>query len=330
MAVTLITLKTYAASRPSSMAMLGSLADSGLDLIASLIVLLAVRIAAQPADHEHRFGHGKAEALAALVQVILISFSAMFIAFRATQRLINGAADRRCRAWNRRLGRCVGPDRRPDYVPAARREAHRLAGHRHRPLHYSSDLLLNGSVIVALALDQLAGLTGADAVFGVSDRAWLLWGAWSASSHALDQLMDREWPDELRERFLAAAREYPELAGLHDFRTRTSGTHQFAQFHVWVPADWTVKEAHDRLDAAEEELQKRFPNTEILIHVDPEGRPTGRRCCRRKLRSRPGDQHPLLPGRRLCRTAADRQPGGRDAARQMARRWGHAGHRRRE
>jgi ferrous-iron efflux pump FieF len=138
-------------------------------------------------------------------------------------------------------------------------------------LHYSSDLLLNGSVIVALGLDQFAGLTGADAVFGLLIALWLLWGAWSASTHALDQLMDKEWPDELRERFLAAAKEYPELAGLHDLRTRTSGTHHFAQFHVWVPADWTVQEAHDRLDAAEEELQQRFPGTEILIHVDPEG-----------------------------------------------------------
>jgi ferrous-iron efflux pump FieF len=108
-------------------------------------------------------------------------------------------------------------------------------------------------------------------VFGLFIALWLLWGAWTASSNAFDQLMDREWPDELRERFLAAAKEYPELAGLHDFRTRTSGTHHFAQFHVWVPADWTVQEAHDRLDAVEEELQQRFPNTEILIHVDPEG-----------------------------------------------------------
>jgi ferrous-iron efflux pump FieF len=138
-------------------------------------------------------------------------------------------------------------------------------------LHYSSDLLLNGSVIAALALDQLVGLTGADAVFGLIIAAWLLWGAWRSSSQALNQLMDREWPDDLRESFLAAAKEYPELAGLHDLRTRTSGTHNFAQFHVWVPAEWTVQEAHDRLDAVEEELQQRFPNTEILIHVDPEG-----------------------------------------------------------
>jgi ferrous-iron efflux pump FieF len=271
MAITLIGLKAYASIETSSMAMLGSLADSGLDLVASLIVLMAVRIAAQPADHEHRFGHGKAEALAALVQVILISFSAMFIAFRSTQRLIGGAE-----TGQAELGIAVSVIAMVLTIALITYQRHvvkrtgSLAIGTDR-LHYSSDLLLNGSVIAALALDQLLGLTGADAVFGLLIAAWLLWGAWRASSHAMNQLMDREWPDELRESFLAAAKEYPELAGLHDFRTRTSGTHNFAQFHVWVPADWTVQEAHDRLDRAEEELQKRFPNTEILIHVDPEG-----------------------------------------------------------
>ena len=271
MAVTLIALKSYAALQTSSMAMLGSLADSGLDLVASLVVLLGVRVAAQPADYDHRFGHGKAEALASLVQVILISLSAIFIAFRAVQRLLSGA-----QTAHAELGIGVS-------VAALILTAALIAYQRHvvrrtgslaigtDRLHYSSDLLLNGSVIVALGLDQFAGLTGADAVFGLLIALWLLWGAWSASTHALDQLMDKEWPDELRERFLAAAKEYPELAGLHDLRTRTSGTHHFAQFHVWVPADWTVQEAHDRLDAAEEALQQRFPGTEILIHVDPEG-----------------------------------------------------------
>jgi ferrous-iron efflux pump FieF len=120
-------------------------------------------------------------------------------------------------------------------------------------------------------LDQYAGLPGSDAVFGLLIAMWLAFGAWKASTRAIDELMDKEWPEEERQRFLAACGEYPELAGLHDFRTRTSGTHQFAQFHVWVPADWTVQQAHDRMDRVEEALQKRFPGTEILIHLDPEG-----------------------------------------------------------
>jgi ferrous-iron efflux pump FieF len=271
MAVTLIAMKSWAAYQTDSTAMLGSLADSGLDLIASLIVLAGVRIAAAPADYEHRFGHGKAEALASLVQVILITISALFIGFRAVQRLVAGAE-----TASAELGIGVSIVAMALTVALISYQRHvvtrtgSLAIGTDR-LHYSSDLLLNGSVIVALALDQYVGIAGADAVFGLLIALWLLWGAWSASSHALDQLMDKEWPDDLRDRFLAATKEYPELSGLHDFRTRVSGAHHFVQFHVWVPPEWTVKEAHDRLDRAEEDLQRRFPNTEILIHVDPEG-----------------------------------------------------------
>jgi ferrous-iron efflux pump FieF len=271
MAIVLIAMKSYAAMQTSSMAMLGSLADSSLDLVASLIVLLAVRIAAAPADHEHRFGHGKAEALAALIQMIIITFSALFIGFRAVQRLLAGAETSQAELGiGVSLVAIVLTLALISYQRYVVRRTGSLAIGTDR-LHYASDLMLNGSVIVALGLDQFLGWVGADAIFGLLIALWLAWGAWRASSHAFDQLMDREWPDELRQRFLAAAREYPELAGLHDLRTRSSGTHHFAQFHVWVPADWTVKQAHDRLDAVEEALQDRFPGTEILIHVDPEG-----------------------------------------------------------
>jgi ferrous-iron efflux pump FieF len=126
-------------------------------------------------------------------------------------------------------------------------------------------------VIVALVLDQALHIAGADAAFGIGIALWLMWGAYRASSEAIHQLMDREWPEEERQAFLDAAAQYDELRGLHDLRTRKSGTLRFVQFHVWVPADWTVQEAHDRLDHVEEQLQNQFPDTEILIHVDPEG-----------------------------------------------------------
>ena len=271
MALFLIGLKTWAALQTSSMAMLGSLTDSTLDLVASLVVLLGVRVAAQPADREHRFGHGKAEALAALAQVVIITISALFIGIRSVQRILGGAE-----TSNAALGIGVS------IVAIAFTSA--LIGYQRHVvgktgsvaiatdrLHYASDLMLNASVIAALVLDQYVGIVGADAVFGLLIALWLAWGAWRASAHALAQLMDREWPPELRERFLAAARNFSELEGLHDLRTRTSGTHNFVQFHVWVPAEWTVKEAHDRIDRVEEALQAQFPATEILIHLDPEG-----------------------------------------------------------
>ena len=270
-ALVLVGLKTWAAMATGSMAMLGSLADTGLDLIASLVTLAGVRIAALPADSDHRFGHGKAEALVALVQIVLITLSALAIGYRSGQRLVAGAE-----TGSAELG--IGVSLAAMAVTfalityqrhvVARTGSVAIATDR---VHYQSDLLLNGSVIAALVLDQYAGLTGADALFGLLIAAWLLWGAWRSSSRSIDQLMDREWPEAQRAEFLAAAADYPELAGLHDLRTRTSGSHNFVQFHVWVPGDWTVRDAHDRMDAVEEALQKRFPGTEILIHLDPEG-----------------------------------------------------------
>ena len=271
LAVSLLGLKAYAAFATHSMAMTGSLADTGLDLIASLVTLAGVRIAALPADSDHRFGHGKAEALVALLQVVLITLSAAWIAYRSAQRLAAGAE-----IGSAELG--IGVSLVAMAATAAlifyQRRVIAATGSvaiATDRLHYQSDLLLNGAVIATLAIDQFAGLTGADAVFGLLIAAWLLVGAWRSSAHAIDQLMDREWPEAQRAAFLAAALEHPELAGLHDLRTRTSGSHNFVQFHVWVPGHWTVREAHDRLDLVEEALQARFPGTEILMHLDPAG-----------------------------------------------------------
>jgi ferrous-iron efflux pump FieF len=271
LALVLLIAKGWAAVETDSTAMLGSLADTALDLVASLATLAGVRIAAQPADREHRFGHGKAEALVALGQVVLIGISALWIAWRAFDRLINGGATAEMELG---IGVSLFAIAATLALIVYQRRVIARTGSvaiQTDNVHYQSDLLLNSAVIAALLLDQWAELRGADAVFGLAIAAWLLWSAFRSSSMAVNQLMDHEWPDEERARFLAAAAEYPELAGLHDLRTRTSGTHQFAQFHVWVPADWTVKEAHDRLDRVEEQLQHRFPGTEILIHVDPEG-----------------------------------------------------------
>jgi ferrous-iron efflux pump FieF len=270
-ALLLLALKGWAADSTQSMAMLGSLADTGLDVIASLVTLAGVRIAAVPADSDHRFGHGKAEALVALFQVVLIAGSAVWIGYRSVERLLAGAETG---ATELGIGVSVAAIAATlgliayQRAVVAKTGSVAIAADR---AHYQSDLLLNGSVIAALALDQYANLVGADAVFGLAIAAWLLFGAWRSSRHSINQLMDREWPEAQRDAFLAAAAEYPELAGLHDLRSRTSGSHHFVQFHVWVPGEWTVREAHDRLDAVEEALQARFPRTEILIHLDPHG-----------------------------------------------------------
>ena len=138
-------------------------------------------------------------------------------------------------------------------------------------VHYQSDLALNLAVIAALALELYAGIAGADAVFGLIIALWLGWGAWRASQRAIDNLMDREWPDEKKRRFIEVLGRHPELRGVHDLRTRTSGNQDFVQFHVWVDGAMAVSDAHDVMDAIEDRLMAEFPGVEILIHPDPDG-----------------------------------------------------------
>lgn len=264
-------LKAYAAWTTGSVAMLASLSDSVLDLIASLVTLAGVRIAAQPADANHRFGHGKAEALAALFQVVLISASATFIAVRAIERLTSGEV-----AADPEAGIIVSVIAIGVTLLLTAYQARAIAASgsiaiRTDRLHYQSDLLLNAGVIAALVLESVLRLRGADPVFGIGIALWLLWGAWHAAIDAIGQLMDREWPQEKRRAFIACAAAIPGFESLHDLRTRSSGSQDFAQFHIHVPATMSVAEAHDVVEALEARLEAEFPGTEILIHVDPEG-----------------------------------------------------------
>lgn len=270
-ALILAALKSYAVWRTGSIAMLGSLADTGLDFVASLVTLIAVRVAAQPADHHHRFGHGKAEALAALFQVSLISVAALGIIIRSAQRFSSGGEPA---AIEYGVGVSLVAIGLTLALVWYQMRVVRLTGSvaiNADHLHYRSDLALNVSVIAALVLEALLHLHGADALFGLAIGVWLILNAWRTATHAIDQLMDKEWPREKRERFLAAAAGHPGLQGIHDLRTRSSGAHDFVQFHIWVDPAMTVAQAHTLMEALEGRLHAAFPGVELLIHVDPVG-----------------------------------------------------------
>lgn len=271
MAASLLLLKGFAAWQTGSVAMLGSLADTGLDLLASLVTLYGVRLAAEPADHDHRFGHGKAEALAALFQVGLITASAVGILWRAALRFGDDAP-----TTDAGFGIAVSlaAITATFVLLAYQRSIIRRTGSvaiLADNVHYQSDLLLNLAVIAALALEQFGGVRGADPVMGIAIAAWLLWGAIRASSHAVDMLMDREWPEAQRAAFVEVAVKQPGIKGIHDFRTRRSGSHDFAQFHMEVDGTLSVHQAHDIVERVERALRDVFPRVETLIHLDPEG-----------------------------------------------------------
>ncbi len=271
MAMILAVLKIWAVMRTDSTAMLGSLADTTLDLVASIATLVGVWVAAQPADAEHRFGHGKAEALSAMFQVVLISISAFGLAYRAADQLLAGE---RVAAANEGIVVSVIAIAGTFVLLWWQRHVIRRTGSlaiKTDNVHYKSDLALNLGVIAALVLDKNLGLAGADPVFGLLIAVWLAWGAWRASAEAIDHLMDKEWPDDKREQFLAAIARHPELKGVHDLRTRTSGAQDFVQFHAMVDGAMTVAEAHQVMDEIEERIEREFPGVEVLIHPDPQG-----------------------------------------------------------
>jgi len=264
-------LKAGAAWVTGSIAVLGSLADSGLDLVASLITLGAVAWAMRPADEDHRFGHGKAEALAALAQSVLMILSVGLIALAAARRLAAPAPP-----TDAAVGIAVSLIAIASTLAllALQRRTIRATGSvaiRSDRAHYQADLGVNIAVIVAVVLEAFAGVRGADALFGLGIAAWLGLSGARAGGEAIDLLMDKEWPEADRQRLLAIAAEHPLVRGVHDLRTRGSGQHHFAQFHIWVDPAMSVGAAHDVVDAVEARVRGAFPGLGVLVHVDPTG-----------------------------------------------------------
>ncbi len=272
MASVLIVAKLLVYWLSESVSILSSLIDSTTDLMASVVTLLGVRHALRPADHSHRFGHGKAEALAALTQAAFIAGSAVFLSIEAVRRLIFPAGP----VTETGLGVAVMllsivlTAALVTFQRFVVRQTGSVAIGADR-LHYSGDLAMNGAVIVALLISRYTGVSAVDPVFGMGIAAFLLWGAWGIARDALAVLMDRELPQEDRERVIAIVQAHPQAHGLHDLRTRSSGIGVFIELHLELEAELTLAKAHDITDDIERQLCAAFTNAEVLIHQEPAG-----------------------------------------------------------
>lgn len=279
-AAILIAIKFLAWLATDSVAMLATLVDSMLDAAASLVNLFAVRQALTPADREHRFGHGKAEPLAGLVQSAFIAGSALFLFVEVGRRFVHPKAiDQGALAlavMGVSVALTVALVLFQRYVV---RKTASLAISADR-LHYFGDLLANVSVAIALVLAVEFGLQWADPVFGAIIAVYIVWSAWEIIRQSLDQLMDRELPDEERKRIREIALSHPEVRSVHDLRTRTSGRDIFIQIHIELDPSATLVHAHVISDAVEAKLQEAFPAAEVIIHQDPEGVDEPRRTYR--------------------------------------------------
>jgi len=267
----LILAKTGAWLFTESVSLLSSLVDSLLDVGASIINLLAVRHALQPADREHRFGHGKAEPLAGLAQSAFIAGSGIFLLLESADRLINPMP-----VENGAIGIAVmilamvltlGLVLFQRYVVKKTNSVAIAAD----SLHYRVDILVNAAVIVSLVLSSYQGWLLADPLFAIAIVAYMAWGSLSIARESINSLMDRELPDEDRIKIRDIAMGHPEVLDVHDMRTRTAGPDTFIQLHLELPGHLPLEEAHRISDEVMYQVEEAFPNAEVLIHQDPEG-----------------------------------------------------------
>ncbi|HWA00478.1 MAG TPA: cation diffusion facilitator family transporter [Caulobacterales bacterium] len=268
----LIVLKAWAWFASSSVAMLASLADSMLDLAASLFTYFAVRYAAAPPDREHRFGHGKAEAFAGLIQAGLVAVSAVLIGLEALSRFLAPRPIAHGDEGLMVMGISIVVTIALVYAQTRALKRTGSIATRADRMHYGGDVAANVVVVVGLGAGAYFGLAWADAAAGALVALWLAWGALHVSGEAADHLLDRELPDADRERIRALAEADPRFGRVHELRTRTSGPYVHIQFHAELDPQMTLEEAHKLVVAAEDRIRAQYPTADIIIHPDPRGR----------------------------------------------------------
>jgi ferrous-iron efflux pump FieF len=254
-----------------STALLSSAVDSLADIAASGITWLSVRIAQQPPDRRHRFGHGKAEPLSALAQAAIVTGSALLVLVEAVTRL---GAPQPLAHGGLAIATMLAAAALTVALLAFQAWVVRVTGSQAiaaDALHYRSDLLTGLAIVGSLLLTERAGLLWLDPLVGLAIAGWLLWGAFGIGRSAVHTLMDHELPPGQRERITAIVRAHPDVASLHDLRTREAAGTAFIEFHIELDGEMTVRAAHLVTDALERELRAVFPDAEIIIHQEPVG-----------------------------------------------------------
>jgi cation diffusion facilitator family transporter len=271
-AAVLVAIKIAAWLASGSVALLASTADSGLDLLASLTTFFAVRFAVSPPDAEHRFGHGKAEGFAALVQAGLVFASAALIAQQAIVDLMHPKAVQDSGWALTVMGVSIALTGL--LIVAQGRVLRKtssvaVSGDR---AHYAADLASNLVALAGIGAAAWLGIASLDAVAALVIAALLLWGAVGVFREASGQLMDHELPDEVRAQIIDLMTQDKRLTDVHQLRTRASGPYVHIQMHVDLAPKLTLEAAHKVIVAAEDRVLAAFPQADIIIHADPRGR----------------------------------------------------------
>lgn len=267
----LIGAKVVAWMMTGSVSILSSLADSILDMLASVVSMFAVHHAMRPADEEHRFGHGKIEAIAALGQSSIIFVSVLFVFYEGVQHFMNPVPITKplvgIIVMLISIVLTIGLVSFQTYVIKRTRSIAITAD----SMHYKADLYLNIGVLLSVGLTYWVNIPWIDPIVGIIIAIYIVYTAWRIAKEAVDILMDREISEEARNKITEVIVAHPQVHGIHELKTRSSGTQDFIQVHVEMEGTMTLNEAHEIAEVLDQNIQKIYPRAHVTIHQDPKG-----------------------------------------------------------
>lgn len=270
MAVSLIILKAIAFFITGSMAILSGLFDSAQDLMTSSVNMLAIRQATEPDDKHHRFGHGKAQAIGSLVQACIIFMAGTFLMIEAIKRFLNPEPLERL-GWGVVVTviAVVATLALVKFQTYVVHKTNSLSIHADKA-HYTGDVMMNIGILLSMLATYYLNWLWVDSVFGIGVALYLFVVVYQVIHASCEMLMDTEMPEDFRKEIKSIAHSCAKVHLVHDLKTRRSGDRAFVQFCVHLDGNLTLLQADEITDKMENQIRKRFPNTEVIIHPEPE------------------------------------------------------------
>ena len=271
LAIFLTIIKTFGVLYTGSLSVLSSMIDSLADIFASLITFFAVHISSRPADKEHRYGHGKAEALSALIQSAFICGSGFFIIYDAVIRFLSPRTIPQ--SWigiiimiiSLILTICLIIFQH--YVAKRTKSQAIIAD----ALHYYVDVITNFGIIFSLFIVHQWNIFWIDTITAIIVSAYLIFNAYKLATDAISLLMDKELDDSIREHITKIALSSDHIMGIHDLRSRNMGDKYIFELHLELDGNLALAQAHQYTNNVEKSIKQAYPGAQIIIHQDPSG-----------------------------------------------------------
>jgi cation diffusion facilitator family transporter len=270
----LILLKVVAGTITGSIAILTEAVHSSIDLVASVVAFLSVRIADEPADESHSYGHEKVENLAAAFEAILILLGSAVIAFEAIRRLIVGGQTQRLGLGiaviavsivvNLVVSTIIARGGRRTHSPALEGDA----------AHLRTDAASSLVVLVALVLVKITGAQWIDPVAALLVAAGIVVTGMRLLLRAGGVLVDQSLPLEETRKIMRVIESFGDrdIIGFHQLRTRRGGSQRYVDVHVQFRSGTSLEQAHRVAHALQDEIASALGGADVLIHLEPEDR----------------------------------------------------------